>query len=89
MAKKKEASVKTSSEQEQKTQVQEGEKIKALGPSDEKNGATILRYRPMDGRKNPLDIQKGMILNIGEDIDVDEAETLLGLTNWQFERVEE
>lgn len=70
-------------------EVTDGIKILAHGPADETNGASILRYKRADGRKNDIDIMVGQILTIGEDITQEEADTLLNLSNWNFERVSE
>lgn len=62
-------------------------KIKAIGPSDEYNQAEILRFQPNESRKKPIDIRSGQILTIGEEITSEEAETLLNMSIWDFERV--
>lgn len=72
----------------QQSQIQEGTKIKSLGPNNKDNGATILRYKREDRGKTPIDIQAGMILSVGDDITKVEDKRLLSLKNWRFERVE-
>lgn len=61
--------------------------IKAIGPSDRFNQAEILRFQPNERRKKEIDIRAGQILVIGEDITAEEADSLLELSIWKFERV--
>jgi hypothetical protein len=71
------------------TESTDGMKIVAHGPADETNEASILRYKRADGRKNDIDIMAGQILTVGEDLTQEEADNLLNLSNWNFERVSE
>lgn len=87
MAKKANSEAKSKEQEASSHEIKEETKIRALGPSDAKNGATILRYKRKDGRRTAIDIQAGMILNVGDDITQEEADRLLNLENWQFERV--
>lgn len=61
--------------------------IKAVGPNDETNNAQILRYQPLNARKKEIDILRGQILHVDKDIDREDADRLLGLPTWTFERV--
>lgn len=70
-----------------KNDAQKGNILKNLGTRNVTNGAGVLRFIRHDKRKEPLHIRKGQILVIGKDITEKEAEHLLALPNWKFERV--
>lgn len=62
-------------------------KIICEGPVSKDNGALIFRL-PRE-RKQSLDIYKGQVLTVGEEITPDEAEFLLAATTWKFEEVKQ
>lgn len=77
--------------QTQQVQAQQQGQVRGIiahGPSSEKNGAEILRFKHHSGRGH-LDIQSGQLLRVGEDITEDEADQLLSYSAWSFERVDE
>lgn len=67
---------------------QSATKIRSIGPSDRFSGTEVLRYQPDDKRKSAVDIRRGQILTVGEEITQEEAERLLSLNAWKFEGVE-
>ncbi|MGE7191760.1 hypothetical protein [Lysinibacillus fusiformis] len=74
-------------EEMEKQSTPENYTIIAKGPADSKNGATVLRYKRLDGRKTDIDIVAGQTLKVGDEITPEEAENLLNLKIWNFERV--
>lgn len=72
---------------ETKKTSQETIRIASHGPSDEYSNSEILRYQPNDKRKDKIDIRNGQILTVGEDITTEDANRLLNLKVWNFERV--
>jgi hypothetical protein len=62
-------------------------KIVCNGPVDENNGALIFRF-PRE-KKGDLDIYRGQILTVGEEITEQEAAELLAATTWSFEEAVE
>ncbi|KAB2328932.1 hypothetical protein F7731_23550 [Cytobacillus depressus] len=65
-------------------------KIQVVGPTDETNGAQILKFS-REGNKNPLTITPGEYLDVGEegDISQDEAQLLLNYSRWEVREVED
>lgn len=64
----------------------EGVLIQSQGPSNPNNLSEILRFRRHNSEET-LDIRAGQVLTVGQDITQEEAEQLLGLKIWTFERV--
>lgn len=62
-------------------------RIEAKGPTKEENNAEVLRFYRENGRNKTMDIRKGQILTIGEDITEEEADRLLNLNFWNFKEV--
>jgi putative AlgH/UPF0301 family transcriptional regulator len=62
-------------------------KIVCKGPVDENNGALIFRF-PRE-KKGDLDIYRGQVLSVGEEITEQEAAELLNATSWNFEEATE
>lgn len=76
---------------ENKAEVKSGDsvvRLEANGPANELNGAEVLRFQRLKGNKT-MDIRKGQILTVGQDITEDEADRLKGLSNWTFKEVKE
>ncbi len=63
----------------------EEKKIICKGPVSKDNGALI--FRLPRGKKEPLDIYKGQVLTVGEEITQEEADFLIDATTWKFEEV--
>lgn len=65
-------------------------KIQVVGPTDETNGASILRFN-REGNKKPIDIVAGEYLTVGEEGDVtqDEANRLLNYSRWEVKEVKD
>lgn len=67
-------------------------KIQVVGPSDETNGAEVLRFQ-REGNKKPIDITSGQYLTVGsgEDADIsqEEAQRLLNYSRWEVKEVKE
>ena len=66
-------------------------RVKIMGPKDENNQASILRFERDDKRKPLLKLVKEQILTVGEneDISVNEAERLLKNNSWEVKEVNE
>ncbi|WP_306010536.1 hypothetical protein [Bacillus sp. MMSF_3328] len=77
----------TQIQQPVRVQVVEGEAIQAFGPTQIGNLATVLRFTKHDDHSQKIDISSGQILYVGQDLTPEEAEQLLALNNWKFERV--
>lgn len=67
----------------------DGFKVIAKGPTNRTSKSEVLRFQPDNARKKQIDIREGQILNVGKDITNEEADRLLGLNIWKFERVNE
>jgi hypothetical protein len=72
---------------ETKSTNQQKIRIVSNGPTDEYSNSEVLRFQPNDKRKDRIDIRKGQILTVGEEITSEDANRLLNLKVWDFERV--
>jgi hypothetical protein len=72
---------------ETKNNSQQKIRIASNGPTDEYSNSEVLRYQPNDKRRDRIDIRKGQILTVGEEITTEDANRLLNLKVWDFERV--
>ena len=65
-------------------------KIVINGPVSSENGASVLRFN-RDGRRKPIDLMVGQVLNVGEgqDITEDEAKRLMSYAGWSIKEVTE
>lgn len=58
------------------------------GPVDENNGAEVFRFI-RSGNRKPIDLVKGQVLTVGDDIDKEEADQLRNSTTWNFDEVKD
>jgi hypothetical protein len=65
-----------------------GTQIINNGPVDENNGAEVFRFI-RSGNRKPIDIVKGQILTVGEDLEQDEVDQLRRSTTWNFDEVKD
>jgi hypothetical protein len=63
------------------------QRIICKGPVSEDNGALIFRL-PRE-KKEDLDIYKGQVLTVGEEITKEESKELLDNSSWKFSEVKE
>jgi hypothetical protein len=74
-------------EQKEVREPRQAVRISSLGPTNEYSNTEVLRFQPENKRKDPIDIRKGQILTIGQEITQEDANRLLNLGVWKFERV--
>jgi len=68
--------------------LKKGTQIHNEGPKAENNQAEVFRFI-REGNKKDLDIAKGQVLTVGEDITAEEGQKLLDATTWSFKEVKD